>query len=47
MNIYLTHKNEQQSAENLDDFRLEEKIQFEKEGPNGTGQFLGRITLLG
>lgn len=32
---------------NLDDFRLEEKIQFEKEGPNGTGQFLGRITLLG
>jgi hypothetical protein len=32
---------------NLDDLRLEEKIQFEKEGPNGTGQFLGRITLHG
>jgi hypothetical protein len=31
----------------LDDLRLEEKIQFEKEGPNGTGQFFGRITLLG
>jgi hypothetical protein len=32
---------------NLDDLRLDEKIQFEKEGPNGTGQFFGRITLLG
>lgn len=28
MNIYLTHKNEQQSAENLDDFRLQMQIKI-------------------
>lgn len=28
---------------NLDDLRLEEKILFEKEGPNGTGQITGGI----
>jgi len=32
---------------NLDDLRLEEKIQFEKEGPNGTGSFIGKIKLTG
>lgn len=30
---------------NLDDLRLEEKIQFEKEGPNGTGSFGQRIKM--
>jgi len=30
---------------NLDDLVLEEKFQFEKEGPNGTGQFLSGIQL--
>ncbi len=30
---------------NLDELRLEEKLPFEKEGPNGTGQFMGRIKL--
>jgi hypothetical protein len=28
---------------NLNDLRLEEKIPFEKEGPNGTGSFVNRI----
>lgn len=30
---------------NLNELRLEEKLPFEKEGPNGTGQFMGRIEL--
>jgi len=30
---------------NLDDLVLEEKFQFEKEGPNGTGQFLSSMQL--
>lgn len=30
---------------NLDDLKLEEKLPFEKEGPNGTGQFMGKITV--
>lgn len=30
---------------NLDELRLEEKYSFEKEGPNGTGQNIGRINI--
>ncbi|WP_373523557.1 DUF4221 family protein, partial [Aquiflexum sp.] len=31
---------------NLDELRLEEKLPFEKEGPNGTGHSVGRIKVL-
>jgi hypothetical protein len=30
---------------NLDELRLEKKIFFEKEGPNGTGSFIGKIKI--
>lgn len=30
---------------NLEELRLEEKIFFEKEGPNGTGSFIGKIKI--
>ncbi|MFC4873449.1 DUF4221 family protein [Negadavirga shengliensis] len=31
---------------NLDELRQEEKLPFEKEGPNGTGPFIGRINAI-